>query len=358
MPEAIHPEDNAPVLHRWNLRPGLTTERIVRVLFFVLGWETGILWRFAAAGAGPNGIVSVAIWSPLFVIASFLLALPVASAVLNLAGKLGLCGAVLIRGGHLYLGKKLTFDIGKDMRLDGRKHTSLVQRRLRLPYRDRHLPTYFSKEAPAEKIFSAVLRFEGNGRNATVYAFSPERKKRAFPPEGVDLRDQPVGIPKNRLFHLSVRDLADLRVKLQEIGGDDIQSVTTISRDAASAREWLDPRSPFRNRLAIIVLTILIVGTAAVFPAIQILSFEPAAGESVAEGAPAPSAEVTVKMKAARRGDPLWRITAIGELGLMGKEAGPALALLKDLAIKDKNPDVREAAARAAAKIEADLDIP
>lgn len=42
----------------------------------------------------------------------------------------------------------------------------------------------------------------------------------------------------------------------------------------------------------------------------------------------------------------------------MGKEAGPALALLKELAIKDKNPDVREAAARAAAKIEANLDIP
>jgi len=63
-------------------------------------------------------------------------------------------------------------------------------------------------------------------------------------------------------------------------------------------------------------------------------------------------------MKAARRGDPLWRITAIGELRLMGKEAGPALTLLKELAIKDKNQDVREAAARAAAKIEADLDRP
>jgi len=357
VPEDIHPEDAAPVLHRWNLRPGLTAERIVRTLFFVLGWEAGILWRFAAAGAGPKGIVSVAIWSPLFVIASFLLALPVASAVLNLAGKLRLCGAVFIRGGRLYLGRKLALNIGKDMRLDGRKYTVSVRRYLRLPYRDHHLPTLFSKEAPAEKIFSAVLRLEENGRNATVYAFSPERKRRAFPARGLDLRDRPVGIPKGGRFHLSVRDLADLHSKLREIGGDDIQSVTTVSRDAASEREGLDPRPPFCNRIVLIAATVLIAGAAAVFPAYQILGFKPA-GEAIAADTAGPSAEVNAKMKAAQRGDPLWRITVIGELGLMGREAAPALALLKELAVKDKNPDIREAAARAAAKIEAALPSP
>ena len=162
------------------------------------------------------------------------------------------------------------------MRLDGRKHTSLSSGA------GSGFPT-------ATIIFRRFLRKKPRPRKSFP-RFSDSRKTAGtrpstrFPRNGSEARsrrkastfgNRPVGIPKGRRFHLSVRDLADLHAKLREIGGDDIQAVTTLSRDSASDREGLDPRTPFRNRTAVIILTILIVAAAAAGPAVQILDFKP-----------------------------------------------------------------------------------
>ena len=324
-------------------------ERLVRIAFFIAGCEAGILWRFGVVGAGPDGIVSVALFSPLILAVAIGVATLGASGVLRLTKSLGLHGRISMEPSRLTVADKTAFDLNGSLAIDGWQATGRLGGRLRLPYLDTFRSLRQSADGNQRWAWAAVVRLSQGGSAAAVCASLPAGRKSDPGPAGLQLPVAQPSPPAKPCYRLAPDDLVEFVAAVRSAAGRPMSAAPSGERKAGP-----DPRSLFRSWTWVLGVSVALVVLAVIPPVVQIMNFEP----KPVDAAAAEAARMVHQMKSLKARRTLERRIAARELGVMGRKAAPALEALRKIAAEDPDPGVREDAAEAVQSIERSMAKP
>ena len=328
----------------WNLLPSHALEILVRVALFVTAWEAGVLWRFSAVGAGPDGIVNLALFSPLILGVAIGMASLGATALLRLTQAAGWHGIIRMESGRLALADKATFELDATLVMHGWQATIPTQGSLSLPFMDRAYAAPSSREGRLRWAWAALADFSQVGSSASVYATVPAGRDPAPGPAGLLLPVASPHRPSGPCLRLRPGDLVELVAVVQAR----LRRPMEVAATAAPVLAETPARfSLFCSRRKIIWASVGIVGLAAVPPAVWIMAHHPAPVDAAA----ADSAKVARHIRMLKSRDLMLRRTAVRELGTMGRQAAPALETIRKISLEDPNPDLREDATEAVKSI-------
>ena len=330
---------------RWNLTASHTLERLVRIAFFVAGCEAGVWWRLQVVGAGPEGIVSLALFSPVILAAAIGLAALGASGLLRLTRAAGWHGTITMEMGRLAVAGKAAFDLSGTLVIDGWQATSRLGGRLRMPFLDSFRSVLQSKDGGQRWTWASVAQFTQSGCLAAVCASLPAGRRSNPGPAGLQLPVGQPAKPTGPCVRLAPGELVELVAAVRAAVGRPMPAEATPSPVVTTGR---DPRSLFRSWPWVLGVSAALILLACVPPAIRIVNFEPKPVDAEA----ATAAEVAHQVRMLRSSNSLERQIAARELAMLGRKAAPALESLRKTAAEDKDPAVREVGAETVKSIE------
>ena len=202
---------------KWSPMPSFFAARIIRALFFLVPITGGMilfLWHTEA-----RDLSKFALWQFPVVVLAFLMALPVATRVLEALRRRGAFGTVRLDGASLEMGgREDAIDLVRPFEADLRKIAARIERFIQGAFRSgRSGRTHVQ----IVHVLAAVLRQDG--KSFTLYCDHCERatglKGEPYGLEGLPVRPLPLLPPAGKIIRMRPDDLVDVlrAVSCQEV---------------------------------------------------------------------------------------------------------------------------------------------